>query len=277
MIQRAQTIALAVVLLAVVVIFALVSSSGVSTRVFSADPTPVPPTPSATPVPVASADNWTESGGNQLSYADSSVEVSVDYGEAPLVQFLQQNGLTPVAEGAPYPLLDAMQQIKAVFDEQVSTLTVAPDSVKVEGPALELLGDTGLAAVNLRYIIQPATLPNGSTFDGADIAFTLIDHGDGQITYSRYQLAGVSNPVVYADYRAWLVKRAGEIAAAAAEATAEPEATAEAGSEATGTPAAEGTGTPAPEATGEAAATEAAPTAAPTEVPPAGATPTPGS
>ena len=65
---RSQTTAVIILLVTLGLVFVLVANAGVSTDVFLPDPTETPILPTATPLPEASAENWTETAPGQLAY-----------------------------------------------------------------------------------------------------------------------------------------------------------------------------------------------------------------
>ena len=97
--MRSQTIAIAVLLVAVGIIFLLVGNAGVSTGVFLPEPTLTPIPPTATPLPDPAADHWSESAPGQVAYtADAERSAQIAYQTMPLDTFIEQRQLEAPAE-----------------------------------------------------------------------------------------------------------------------------------------------------------------------------------
>jgi hypothetical protein len=259
MMQRSQIAALAVLLVGLGVVLALVATAGVSTGVFSTA-TPVPTlTPSPTPLPEASADNWTSSTPGQLTYsADPNINAQVVYQTAASMDELASlTGLTAPAADDPYPLITLLTEIhdELVSQADTSQLTLAPDAFT--GPVIEIVQDIPVSMMRLQLSAQ--TTGDGQEFPGLDLVQMFIQHPDGQITFLQYVLRGQPDPVVYADFRAWLSANITDIVAQQANATATPEGTpaptTEPGATEQATPEAATTQEATPEATVETAAT----------------------
>jgi hypothetical protein len=216
MMPRSQIAALAVLLVGLAIVLVLVADTGVSTGVYLADhPTEtVTPTiaPSPTPLPEASAANWASSAPGQLTYmADPNISAQIGYQTtASLDEVVSLLGLEPPAADDQYPLLSLLNQIHDQFQSQAadSQLTLTPDAFT--GPAIEVIEGVPVASIRLR--ISPQTTGAGQEFGGLDLVEMLFEHTDGSITFLQYALRGEPNPVVYADFRAWLQANITQIA-----------------------------------------------------------------
>ena len=293
MMLRSQTVAaLAVLIVALGLMFVLVGQAGVATRVFLPEATlTYTPTvgPSPTPLPEGNVANWVESQPGALTYSDSSITARVAYQTMTLDSFIQQNQLQAPTQPAPYSFLQVLDQLRTSLEDQASSigLTVTPDSFG--GPEIRLVGTTPVA--QLRATFPPQTeSTSGQPFQGVDLALMVIDRGNGEISFVQYQLQGERNLVVYNDFVAWLAANMATLTGQAPETTGTPGTPSGTPGTPGATPPAE-TATPAAEVTGaaEAPAEGAVPqaetaTASPlpevtgeaTAVPPsASATPTP--
>ncbi|MBN1202325.1 MAG: hypothetical protein JXJ20_10760 [Anaerolineae bacterium] len=282
---RPHVLTIAVLLAVTGLVFILVGSGGVSTGVFLPDPThTLTPTPSPdVEAPQGSADHWTEMAPGQFVYApDPDVPVSessaqIGYQIVALEAFWEQVGIEAPAEDAPYPLLDVLEQMRAAFESQIDELGLVMGPDDLQGPMIELFGTVPIAL--LRVQIQPQVSPSGQPFSGLDLVLGLVERGEGEINAIQYSYQAEPDPVIYADFRAWLTENAADLAGlteeeseAEAEATeeTEPEATEEVEAEATEAvesevePDAQATAEPMPEAT-QAVEPEAEPEAEATE------------
>ena len=253
---RSQTIALVGLFVVIGVVFVLVGDAGVSTGVFLPNPTVTyTPTvgPSPTPVPEGAADNWTETGTGQFSYAGTGgQQATIQYQTVSLADFVASSGgLQMPPDGTALPELDVLTQIRTQIQDQMDQLglVAAPDTYT--GPLVEKINGTPVALFRFAVGAQPRS--DGQMFSGTDTALLLIPTGD-QYTLVQYQLQGPPDPVVYNDFLAWLDVHIADVVAAAATPTpaaadavtpTEPAATPEA-TEPTATPAAAEPATPEP-------------------------------
>ncbi|MEW6580265.1 MAG: hypothetical protein AB1435_13885 [Chloroflexota bacterium] len=251
---RSQTAALAVLFVALTVIFLLVGDAGVSTGVFLPEPTlTYTPTvaPTATPGPDPGAANWTEATPGQWTYTGASgVAARINYDTVKLDEFITGTGLTAPAADAPYPLLAVLSQLSESLQTQATDAGLTLEPGVFSGPIIEIVGETPVALMHAR--VQPQTRQDGQQFLGLDLVQALIDQGEGDVTFLQYVLQGAPDDVVYGDFRAWLEANVATLYEKPAE---------EEGAEATPT---EGEATPAPE---EPAGDETGPGEQPTPAP----------
>jgi hypothetical protein len=247
---RSSTAAIVILLVVLGAVFVLVGHAGVATSVYLAQSTP-------TPLPLPSADHWTENAPGQLTYNDPILPAQLTYRVVTLTEFVQGNGLQPPAADSQTPLTDALTQLRAVLEDLLveQQFTTAPDSI--DGPTT--LTIQGVPVEMLRLKLQPQTRSTGEPFPGTDIALALIDLGGGQIDLIQYSLNAEPSLVAYQDFMAWLDANAQRLSSLEALTTPTPTPAAEA-TEAV-EPTAEATEALAPAAE----ATEAAPAAETTE------------
>jgi len=273
--MRSQTIAIAVLLVALGIIFLLVGNAGVSTGVFLPEPTLTPIPPTATPLPDPAADHWSESAPGQVAYtADAERSAQIAYQTMPLDTFIEQRQLDAPAEDAALPLLDLLQQRADLYVAQIEELQLKVEPDAVEPPVVEKFG--GVPVAMLRIKVPSQALPDGRDFPGLDLVEGLVENGEDDVTFLEYSLGDDPDPIVYNDFRAWLEANAPRLAGqeedepaaeeAATEeppdedAAAEPEATEEAVEPADE----EATAEPSPEADQEATEESAEPADEPT-------------
>jgi hypothetical protein len=280
MMLRSQTAAaLAVLIVALGLIFVLVGNAGVATRVFLPQATlTYTPTVGSTPTPLpqGNADKWSEEQPGTLTYADSSVPARILHDSMKLDDFVQQNQLQPPTQSAPFSYLEVLGQVRSTLEKQAGDIGLSVTTETFTGPEIQLVGNTPVAL--LRVTIPPQTESGGQSFQGLDLALVMIDRGSGEIGLVQYQLQGEANAVAYNDFMAWLATNVAELSGKAPETTGTPSgtpgaesATPQAGAE-TGTPAPESTGTvPAPTANatpqGETATAAPQPAATATQAP----------
>jgi len=203
---RSQTAALTILLVALAIVFVLVGETGVSTGVFLPEPTltytpTVGPTP--TPLPDPAAENWTEIGPNQWTYAgDTEGTAQLSARPQNFDTFVTTNGLTLPAEDSAYPLLDVLGQMRTELASQAEemSLELAPDAFT--GPQLEIVD--GVPVAMLRVSINAQENEDGQAFPGLDLAWAFIERGENEISFVEYAFRGDPDPVVYNDFRAWL-------------------------------------------------------------------------
>lgn len=251
---RSQTAALAVLFVALIVIFLLVGDAGVSTGVFLPEPTlTYTPTvaPTATPGPAPGAANWAETTPGQWTHTGAGVAARINYQTVKLDEFITGTGLTAPAADAPYPLLDLLSQLSESLQAQATDAGLTLEPGAFSGPIIEIVGETPVALMHAR--VQPQTRQDGQQFLGLDLVQALIDQGEGDVTFLQYVLQGPPDEGVYGDFRAWLEANVATLY----EKPAEEEDTGEAAP-------AEGEATPAPE---EPAGDETAPAGQPTPAP----------
>ena len=226
---RSQTAALGVLLVAIAIIFVLVGETGVSTGVFLPEPTltytpTVGPTP--TPLPDASAENWTEVGPNQWAYT-GEIEAAAQLTVRPqkFDTFVVNNGLTVPAEDAPFPYLDVLGQMRDTMTAQADeiNITLGPDTFT--GPQIEIIN--GVPVSTLRMSIDAQETADGQSFPGLDIAWAFVDRGNDEISFIEYVLRSAPDPIVYNDFRAWLEANITDLAGGTEEAGADDTATTE--------------------------------------------------
>ncbi len=251
---RPQTISVAVLLVALGLIFLLVGNAGVSTGVFLPEPTLTPIPPTATPLPDPAVDNWSESAPGQVTHnGDLENPAQITYQTVPLDTFIEQRQLETPAEDAPLPLLDLLQQRGELYEVQIEELQLQAGPDAVQGPAVEKFG--GVPVAMLRITVPPQTLADGRDFPGLDLVEGLVEHGEDEVTFFEYALSADADPVVFNDFRAWLEANAPRLAGQEDEAAAGDEPADEPAQEATEEPAEEATAEPddepAPEATDE--------------------------
>lgn len=215
---RSQTAALAVLFIALAVVFLLVGDAGVSTGVFLPAPTLThTPTiaPTATPGPEPGAANWTETGAGQWAYAGpSGVAARINHDTINLDEFITGTGLTPPAADAPYPLLDVLGQLFTSLEGQASGVGLTWEPGAFSGPIIEIIGEVPVALMQAR--VQPQTRPDGQQFLGLDLVQALIDRGEGEVVFVQYVLQGPPDDVAFGDFRAWLGAHAADLAGQAA-------------------------------------------------------------
>jgi hypothetical protein len=233
MMPRSQIAALAVLLVGLAVVLALIGNAGVSTGVFSTATPTATLAPSPTPLPEASANNWAVSAPGQLTYSgDPNINAQIVYQTAPsLDQLVSLTGLAAPAADDPYPLISLLSEIHDELSSQAndSQLILAPDAFT--GPVIEIVDNTAVA--EMRVQVGPQTTGGGQDFGGLDLVQMFIQHPDSdQITFLQYVVRGEPNPVVYADFRAWLNDNIADILAQQAP-TPTPAATPEATEQAT--------------------------------------------
>jgi hypothetical protein len=239
---RPQTISVAVLLVALGLIFLLVGNAGVSTGVFLPEPTLTPIPPTATPLPDAAVDNWSESAPGQVTHnGDPENPAQIVYETIPLDTFIEQRQLETPAGDAALPLLDLLQQRGALYEVQIEELQLQAGPDAVQGPAVEKFG--GVPVAMLHITVPPQTLADGRDFPGLDLVEGLVEHGEDEVTFFEYALSADADPVVFNDFRAWLEANAPRLAG--------QEDAGAAGDEPAGEPAPEATDEPAPEATAE--------------------------
>jgi len=235
---RSQTAALAVLFVALAVIFLLVGDAGVSTGVFLPEPTlTYTPTiaPTATPGPDPGAANWTEAATGRWTYSGpSGAAASINFETINLDEFITGTGLTAPAADAPYPLLDVLGQLSETLQTQATDAGLTFEADAFSAPIIEIVGETPVAL--MRATVQSQTRQDGQQFRGLDLVQALIDQGGGDVTFVQYVLQGAPDDAAYGDFRAWLEANAATLY----EKPAEEEGTGEA------TPT-EGEATPAPE------------------------------
>jgi len=251
---RPQTISVAVLLVALGLIFLLVGNAGVSTGVFLPEPTLTPIPPTATPLPDPAVDNWSESAPGQVTHnGDLENPAQITYQTVPLDTFIEQRQLETPAEDAPLPLLDLLQQRGELYEVQIEELQLQAEPDAVQGPAVEKFG--GVPVAMLRITVPPQPLADGRDFPGLDLVEGLVEHGEDEVTFFEYALSADADPVVFNDFRAWLGANAPRLAGQEDEAAAGDEPADEPAQEATDEPAEEATAEPddepAPEATDE--------------------------
>ncbi len=221
---RSQTVALIVLLAVLGIVFVLVGDSGVSTTVFSAEPTATytpTPTPSPTPVPEASADHWAEVAAGQLTYDDPAIPAQIQYQQQTLDEFITSSGYQAPADDVAYPLVNLLQQMSDDLEQQAQGVQITIEPGAITGPVIEIIDNTPVAL--LHVVVQPQMTPSGQDFPGLDLARGLIDRGNGAITVVTYALQSEPSPAAYADFQAWLAANMSDLSAPEATAQATPE------------------------------------------------------
>jgi len=255
MASRAPIYALILLLVTMGLVFVAVGDRGVSTGVFlPGQPTGTPaPTagPSPTPLPEPGADHWQESVPGQLRYTarpDSAAVIIHD--TTTLDAFTQGLGIEPPPAGAPYPLLSALETMRDGFEEQIAALGLSAGPEALDGPATELVNGVPFSRLRVQLAAQPDAA--GGQFPGLDLVIGLVQRPGDEIEVVQYRLQETPDPVIYADFRAWLDANITALSGAATAAGGD-----------TAPESAEGfTGEGAPDTAGqEPSATEAAPAA----------------
>jgi hypothetical protein len=290
MMLRSQTVAaLAVLIVALGLMFVLVGQAGVATRVFLPEATlTYTPTvgPSPTPLPEGNVANWVESQPGALTYSDSSIPARIVYQTMTLDDFVQQNQLKPPTQPVPYAYLEVLDQLRTSLDDQASSIGLTVTADTFGGPEITLVGNAPVAQLRVTFPPQTET-SSDQPFQGVDLTLMLIDRGGGEISLVQYQLQGEKNLVVYNDFMAWLAANMADLTGQAAAttgtpgtpsgtpATPVPEVTGTVGAPAEGaSPQAEtATATPFPEVTSEATVVPPSSAATPTAAPETSATP----
>jgi len=242
---RSQTVALAILFAAFVIIFLLVGDAGVSTGVFLPEPTlTYTPTPSPTPTPLPdpAAANWTEAQPNQWVYQGPAevVNARINYTAIALDEFVTRTNLTPPPDDSAYPLIDVLGQMRDNLQKQATDagLTVGEDAFS--GPVIEVIANVPVTLLHLR--LQAQDRPSGEPFPGLDLVEAFVERQDGRVTFVQYVLQGEPDILVYRDFRAWLAEHIDDLTGAADQAESEEGAAeetpaeGEADAEATATP-----------------------------------------
>jgi hypothetical protein len=211
MTMRPQTISVAVLLVALGLIFLLVGNAGVSTGVFLPEPTLTPIPPTATPLPDPAVDHWSETAPGQVAYtADPETPAQIVYQTMPLDTYIQQRGLETPAADAALPLLDLLQQRRELYATQIEELGLQAGPDALEGPAVEKFG--GVPVAMLRVKVPPQPLADGREFPGLDLIEGLVERPEGEVTYVEYSLGAEPDVIVHNDFRAWLEINAARLA-----------------------------------------------------------------
>jgi hypothetical protein len=77
-----------------------------------------------------------------------------------------------------------------------------------------------METLHIQIAPQAASQEGSPDFPGLDLAFALIDLGDGNLSTVQYFLQAEPSPAAYADYRVWLEANAATLAVPPPEATA---------------------------------------------------------
>ncbi|GAB4433108.1 MAG: hypothetical protein Kow00106_26360 [Anaerolineae bacterium] len=224
---RSQTVALAILFVAFAVIFLLVGDAGVSTGVYLPEPTLTytpTSTPTPTPLPDPVAANWTEMQAGQWYYqGPQEVNARINYTAIALDDFVTRTNLTPPPDDAAYPLVEVLGQMRDNLEAQASEAGLTVGEEAFTGPVIEVIANVPVTMLHLRLAAQDR--PSGEPFPGLDLVEAFVERQDGRVTFIQYILQGEPDPLVYRDFRAWLVEQMDRLTGAADESAGEEGAT----------------------------------------------------
>lgn len=226
---RSQTVALAILFAAFVIIFLLVGDAGVSTGVFLPEPTlTYTPTPSPTPTPLPdpAAANWTEAQPGQWVYQGPAevVNARINYTAIALDEFVMRTNLTPPADDSAYPLIEVLGQMRDNLEAQATEAGLTVGEEAFVGPVIEVIADVPVTMLHLRLPGQDRA--SGQRFPGLDLVEAFVERQDGRVTFIQYVLQGEPDILVYRDFRAWLAEHMDNLTGATEETgAAEPDET----------------------------------------------------